>query len=110
MRANKEYSHWQELIDVINRSFKGRPTRLGLFERADDIVSDYWIESGLPFAAISLDSGSELPALEIELERYQHKVEKILRLAIKLSASGEEDGLDILDADGQTTVLRFEEP
>ncbi len=88
----------------------GRPTRLGVFARADDIVNDYWIESGLPFAGISLEAGSGLPALQIEIGTYQHKVEKIVRLAIKLSASGEEDGLDILNTHGQTTVLRFEEP
>jgi hypothetical protein len=110
MPSNKDHSHWQKLIDILNEHFKGCPTRLGVFEREDAVVTDYWIESGLPFFSLSLDVRGELPSLQIDMGNYSHNVGNILRIAIKLSASGEEDGLDILDGSGRNTVLRFEPP
>ena len=108
MESKEVHSHWQKLIDVLNQHFKGRETRLGVFEREDEVVNDYWIESGLEFSAVSLDLDGALPSLQIEIGNYLHKVANIIRVAIKLSSSGDEDGLDILDGDGRTTVLRFE--
>ena len=61
MLSNKEHSHWQKLIDILNQHFKGCPTRLGVFEREDAVVNDYWIESGLPFSSLAMDVRGDLP-------------------------------------------------
>ncbi len=85
-----------------------RPTRLGVFERQGDTVNDYWLESGLPFIGIDIDTRRDLPSVPISIGDICHAVVDAVDMAFHFSASGDEDGVDIKSNNGNTTVLRFE--
>ena len=108
MDTTKQHSHWLKFLDVFNEQFNGRATRLGMFEQADRVTNDFWIEDGLPLVVVELDTRRPKPTIRIDFGNYSHEISGILKVAIKLSASGEEDGIDILDEHGKTTVLRIE--
>ena len=108
METDKKRTHWLKFLDVFNEQFNGRATRLGMFERADNVTNDFWIEDGLPLIVVELDIRGAKPAIRIDLDSYSHEISGVVKVAIKLSASGEEDGIDILDDHGKTTVLRIE--
>jgi hypothetical protein len=116
MNATKQNQKWSALLNFFSDQNRRRPTRLGIFENGRDVVTDYWLEDGLPLTGIDVDAGSgAAPTVEIMLgggedkERHMTHVVRGARSAkIVLSASGEDDGLEIEDAEGRTTFLRFE--
>ena len=108
MDTDKLHSLWANFLDVFNGRFSRRATRLGVFQRDHDVTNDFWIENGLPLIGIEIDTRRNIPAIRIDLDGYSHEVNGVLKLTIKLSTSGDEDGLDILDQSGTTTVLRME--
>jgi hypothetical protein len=77
---------------------------------------DYWLEDGLPLAGIDLDpDGPTGPEVEIMLDNrtappatMTHRVMGARFVKITLSATGEADGLEIQNSNGETTVLQFE--
>lgn len=99
---------WKRYLDFIAEQWSGRKTRLGVFEPDRKAMQDYWIECGLPLEAIELDESRELPAIYVKLRTLGHEVREPVRITFHLSRSGDEDGVDILDAKGRTTILRFE--
>ena len=109
MKNNSNGSYWSEFIELFYNRYRGRPTRLGVFEPDNDITNDYWIESGLPLTGLDLDTHGGLPVLRVTVGEFSHEVANALKVTFTLSASGEEDGIDILDGNGRTTVLRIEE-
>lgn len=107
--ATEKRGHdWEKFIKFYSEQYTGRKTRLGVFERNNDVANDYWIESGLPLAGIDIDSRSEKVAIQIEFDSFTHEVNDAVSLAFHFTGSGEEDGLDITGSDGRTTILRFE--
>ena len=58
---------------------------------------------------IDIDTKSTMPKIQIGLGSFNHEIKNAMRIDFKFSLSGDEDGLDICDNDGRTTVLRFEE-
>ncbi len=98
---------WAENIDLFNRQNSGRPTRLGVFEPQNGVVNDYWIENGLPLIGLVLESHNDLPTVEISLEGLSRSVMNVVQFGIKLSSQGDEDGVDLVDSSGNTTMLRF---
>lgn len=105
MENERRRYNWKSIFKFFADENGGRLTRLGVFEGGDD----YWIESGLPLTGIVVDERGELPAVEIVLGDYTHTVRNAMEAKIVLSHSGEEDGLDIKDSAGATTILRFED-
>ena len=93
-----------------------RPTRLAVFAGEPGSMEDYWIEDGLPLAGIDLDEHDEdSPHVEIMLgdasapdsRHMTHIVTGVRRVKLELGAGGN-DGLDLEDANGEVTLLRFE--
>ena len=81
----------------------GRPTRLGVFENGND----YWLEDGMPLSGIDFDRHHK--SLEIILgNELTHIINDTRNVKINFSLETENDGLDITDAEGNVTVLRFE--
>ena len=78
------------------------------FEREGNVVTDYWIEDGLPLLGIDIEPADGLPAIEVLLEGYSHSIDAARSLHVHFSHDAEEDGLDITDDHGKTTILRFE--
>lgn len=82
----------------------GRPTRLGIFDKG----TDHWIEDGLPLGGIDFDKHGD--SIEIMLgDLMTHTVKNVKEFKIKFSLNAANDGLDIIDAEGKTTILRFED-
>ena len=97
-------ANWEEYLTFYNEKNRGRKTRLGVFEGGND----YWIESDLPLTGIDVDRQAEGIGMTLILGGYTHEIRDARSLAIRFSAGGDEDGVDITDASGNTTILRFE--
>lgn len=108
MKAAKRQHEWKKFLQFFSEQNAGRPTRLGVFERSSDVVNDYWLENGLPLVGIDIDTKKELPSVEITVGSFTHEVKDAVKLLFHFSLAGDEDGADISCANGQTTVLRFE--
>lgn len=100
---------WSDFLKFYTEQNKARRTRLGLFEHQSDGFTDYWIEDGLPLQGIDIDTHGEIPAIEIMLKDFEHAVRDVRSLKAHFSFDGSEDGLDITDSEGNTTILRFEQ-
>jgi hypothetical protein len=108
MKAAVSRGDWASFLNLFGKMKSGRQTRLAVFERNRDVVNDYWLENGLPLVGIDVDPGSRGPCVEITVGNYTHQVYHPVRFDLKFSMDGEEDGIDILDSDGRTTLLRLE--
>ena len=106
MNSTQPHDRWESFLKYYSSENKGRKTRLGVFERDGDVVDDYWIEDGLALLGIDADPNGK--AVEILLEGYSHTVADARSLAVHYFQNGREDGLDIADEKGRTTILRFE--
>lgn len=109
MNATKIQHEWTKNLKFFSEQNVGRPTRLGVFEPNSGVAADYWIECGLPLVGVDLDVRSDTPAVQIMAGSLTHEIKNAIKLSFQLTASGDEDGLDILDQSGRLTVLRFEE-
>ena len=108
MNSTKTEHSWESFLRFYTGQYKGRKTRLGVFEKRPEVTVDYWVESGLPLIGIDIDLSGERPSIEVLLEGYSHSVANVRALDAHFSPEGDEDGLDIRHDDGKTTLLRFE--
>lgn len=106
MNSTQPHDRWDAFLKYYSGENKGRKTRLGVFDRNGDVVEDYWIEDGLALLGIDADPNGK--AVEILLDGYSHIVADARSLAAHYFQNGHEDGLDISDGKGTTTILRFE--
>jgi len=90
------------------KMFAGQPTRLGVLQNANGTTIDYWLEDGLPFVGIGVDPASEARSVEITVGRLTHTIKDFRKLTANFSSDETENVLDIVDANGNTTILRFE--
>jgi hypothetical protein len=98
---------WADFLKNYSARNKGRPTRLGVFEQTDDIMNDYWIEDGLPLVAVDSYPDNGDTNVEILFDKYTHAIDGAAKL-VSIVGEGNDQGLDISDAEGKTTVMRFE--
>lgn len=104
----KQYD-WTSFLKFYGEQNNGRLTRLGIFENNSGVLIDYWLESGLPFSGIDADTGGDAPTIEIMLgDDFTHTVKNAKSIKINFNFDENADGLDILDSEGKTTILRFE--
>ena len=90
-------------LQFYSKENSGRPTRLGVF----DNENDYWIEDGILLGGIDFDKHGD--SIEIMLgDVMTHTVKNVKMIKISFSLNGVNDGLDITDSEGKTTILRFE--
>lgn len=108
MTTSTMTSEWAKYLDFFTEQNTGRPTRLGVFEQSGDTMIDYWLESGLPFTGVDIDSTSDGVFILLLVGEMEHVIKQPHEIKFILSRSGDEDGIDITDSNGQTTVLRFE--
>jgi hypothetical protein len=108
MNAAIKQHEWTKFLKFFSDENNGRPTRLGVFEPKHNALTDYWLESGLPLLGVDIDTRDERPAIQITVGNFTHDATNAVKLEFQFSLSGEEDGLDITDVEGRTTVLRFE--
>lgn len=108
MISTKNEHEWSKYIKFFNETNMGRKTRIGVFEPAHGSTTDYWLESGLAFSGIDLDAKGGTLDVQIRIGELTHVVYNAVKFAIRLSYTGDEDGIDVTDAENRTTVLRFE--
>ena len=108
MNAPQTEHEWSKYLKFFSEQNIGRPTRLGVFERNGDSIADYWLESGGKLLGVDLDTSADQASIQILIGELEHIVIEPQQAKFILSRSGDEDGFDITDAGGRTTVLRFE--
>ncbi|MDM7921437.1 MAG: DUF5335 family protein [Pyrinomonadaceae bacterium] len=104
MTDAKQQHQWASMLKFFSEQNFGRLTRLGVFEGGND----FWLESGLPLTGIDVDVHAGRQTVEIVLGDFTHITKDVKAVKFILSHTGEEDGVDVEDFDGKTTVLRFE--
>lgn len=118
MNAAATQHNWATFLKVFSEQNRMRPTRIGVFEGEPDLMTDYWIENGLPLSGVSIEKrNAGAPTVEImlgdgtkaDLRHMTHSVAGARFVKIILSDDGEADGLVIEDAEGRMTVMRFED-
>jgi len=105
MNAATQQSSWTNFLRFYSEQNKGRATRLGVFEDEND----YWLENGLALVGIDADTHRAFPTVQIMFENFTHPIKNARALAMHFSLDGSGDGVDFIDADGKTTILRFEQ-
>jgi len=108
MHSVRTQHRWDKFLKFYSEQYKGRRTRLGVFEQSQGVTNDFWIEDGLPILGIDLDSSGDRPTVEVLLNGYSHSVADAQGLNVHFSLDGDEDGLDIIHGNGTSTILRFE--
>lgn len=108
MNAPEIKHEWSKYLKFFTAQNSGRPTRLGVFERDGDTVIDYWLENGGALIGVDLDASNDHMSIQILVGEMEHFVAEPSEIKFILSRSREEDGIDITDTKGRTTILRFE--
>ena len=112
MNENLDRSVWINYFNEFTRRNYSRPTQLEVFgengaQRA---------ERGLSFAGISLERGNGSPAIEIMLggverpltRHLTHVISDVKQITPKRGLDGRDEALEIVSAEGETSLLRFE--
>jgi hypothetical protein len=114
-RIESPAAGWRAYLREFSGRNAARLTRLGVI-KADGVTEDFWLEDGLPLVGVDIDTkGNDAPLVEIMLgargeagRSMTHAVRRVRKVGIKLAADGSDEGLDVEDGGGVTTVLRFE--
>ena len=108
MHIDTKQPDWSEQIALFSTENLGRPTRLGVFEPLNYGLNDYWIEDGLQLNGIDLDSDSGETTVTIHLDGYTYTIPSAKRINLHYSVDARDDGIDVVDSNGRTSILRFE--
>ena len=108
MNTAQKQRNWNHRVSLFNEENIGRPTRLGVFERLEHGLNDYWLENGRTFKGVTIEDRNGKLAAEVLLDGYAHMICEAAKLELIYDAEGSQDGINILDSDGRTTILRFE--
>lgn len=108
MREVNGFQGLSEFMEILNRRYSGRPTRIGMFEPGSSGVMDYWIENGLPLAQVEIEQLDGHVRLRVTAGEYSHEIEDPIRVSFHTTLRGEEDGVDIAESTGRTLVVRFD--
>ena len=113
MPGEIERGEWVSFFGDFSKRNQSRATRLETF---GDLGAQEE-EQNLPLNGVSVEeTGADAPRIEIMLggvspsdERHlTHTIERAARVITKTSADGQDEALEIEDADGIKTLLRFE--
>jgi len=115
LRPQGPQERWGAYLQEFSRQNGARLTRLGVV-RPGALMDDLWLEDGLPLAGVDLNGeGAHAPLVQIMLGREgmpersaTHTVPRVRKVAVLLTADWHDEGLDIEDETGATTLLRFE--
>ena len=90
-----------------------RPTRLEVLGPTKEVESDFWLEDGLLLSGVDLDfDGKSGPYIEIMLQsqarnHMTHSIAAVKRVDLETN-HGIDESLEIEDAAGAVTIVRFE--
>jgi Family of unknown function (DUF5335) len=112
MKEQIDRSVWINYFNEFTRRNQSRPTRLEIF-RGLGVQEE---ERGLPFAGISLERGNGSPSIEIMFSdgddvvsgHLTHVIANVQEITPKRGSDGRDEALQIINAQGETSLLRFE--
>ena len=112
MKDYIDRSVWINYFNEFTRRNQSRPTRLEIFGE----LGAQEEERGLPFAGISLERGNGSPSIAIMFGEpnsntplhLTHVVENVKEITPKRGLDGRDEALQIISAQGETSLLRFE--
>lgn len=113
MKESIERSTWASYLDEFTKRNQSRLTRLEIF----GTLGAQQEECGLPFAGIALNANNAaLPSVEIMLGKpgmtepghLSHIIANVQAITPKCGADGSDEALEIINAQGETNLLRFE--
>ena len=113
MKENIDRSVWINYFNEFTRRNQSRPTRLEVFSE----LGAQQEERGLPFAGIAMDvDSSALPSVEIMLGGHDameprhltRVIANVQEITPKRGLDGRDEALEIISAQGETNLLRFE--
>jgi hypothetical protein len=113
MRHTIEPSSLKTALIAFGERNNLRPTRLEVLGPAKDIESDFWLEDGLLLSGIDSEiDGKGGPGIEIMLEsqaqnHMTHSIAAVKRVELETN-QGIDKSLEIEDASGAVTIMRFE--
>jgi hypothetical protein len=115
MKEKFDRSVWINYFNEFTRRNQQRPTRLEVFGE----LGAQEEERGLPFTGIAIDTDSrDLPSVEIMLggpdavepRHLTHVIVNVEEITPKRGPDGRDEALQIISAQGETSLLRFEPP
>jgi hypothetical protein len=113
MKEDIDRSVWINYFNEFTRRNQSRPTRLEVFGE----LGAQQEERGLPFAGIALETNrNALPSIEIMLGEYDaieprhltHTIANVREITPKRGLDGRDEALEIINAQGETSLLHFE--
>ncbi len=107
MNEEIEETRWPIFLREYSNRNQGRPTRLGVFGTSNGAANDYWIHDGVPVVALDAYSKNGNTTVDLFFHNYTHSIDGAAKV-VHVEGDEKDDGLDISDAEGKTTVLRFE--
>jgi hypothetical protein len=113
MRQTIEASSMRSDLLAFGARNNLRPTRLEVLGPSKGVESDFWLEDGLLLSGIDLDlDGKSGPYIEIMLQsqaqnHMTHSIGAVKRVELE-TTQGVDDSLEIEDAAGTVTIMRFE--
>jgi hypothetical protein len=113
MKEELDRSVWINYLNEFSRRNQSRPTSLQIFGE----LGAQEEEHGLPFVGIALDANRrDVPAVEImlggpgvtEQRHLTHVIANVQEITPKRGPDGSDEALEIISAQGETNLLRFE--
>lgn len=112
MNEKLDRSVWINYFHEFSRRNHSQPTQLEVFGENGAQKA----ECGLSFAGIRLERGNGSPAIEImlggvdtpETRHLTHVIPDVKQITPKLGLDGCDEALEIVSAEGETSLLRFE--
>jgi Family of unknown function (DUF5335) len=110
MNETLDHFDWATYFNEFTRRNKARPTRLEVFGDAGAQEE----ERGLFFTGITIEERGDTPRVQIMLadviasRHLTHVVSNVRQITPKLGLDGRDEALEIISAEGSTSLLRFE--
>ncbi|MBA3438796.1 MAG: DUF5335 family protein [Pyrinomonadaceae bacterium] len=113
MSIKTEHQEWADYLNDFNRRNKDRLTRVELFDKAG--VQEE--ANHVPLSSITLETqGENAPRVEImlidssgsDVRHFTHTITRVRRITPHLGKNNREDALEIEDAAGALTLMRFQ--
>jgi len=112
MKDYIDRSVWINYFNEFTRRNQSRPTQLEVFGENGAQRE----QCGLPFAGISLERGNGTPSVEImfggngagESRHLTHVIANVQQITPKRGLDGRDEALEIVDGQGEKSLLRFE--
>jgi hypothetical protein len=110
MNEKLDHLDWANYFNEFTKRNQSRPTKLEVFGEAGAQEE----ERGMPFTGISIEQKHGNPRVEIMLgdlsgtRHLTHVVSNVHQITPKLGLDGRDEALEIVSAEGETSLLRFE--